>query len=574
MSEEGIITCSLPTEGELVIGRDADCDVHLGGFGVSRRHAALRLGVHQVEIVDLGSRNGTLLGDRRLTPNEPTPFVVGTTAKVGDAVLMLQASTAPPAAARFSNRPAFEARVDREILSSQRRRTSLALAKVVVAPARGRAAAEGAPVANASPERVLAEALRPVDLLAVVSPREFEMVLVDTTSNAMEAATARIRQKLAAAGYAATIGVAVCPEDGATRDVLEQTAAGRVGASAVTPVSNVDDAALKRIVPVLERVAGGMINVLVLGETGVGKEVLAHAIHRMSPRATAPIVCINCCALSDTLLESELFGHERGAFTGAVRAKVGLLEAAQGGTVFLDEVGEMSLALQAKLLRVLEQKEVTRVGALRAQPIDIRIVAATNRDLELEAEAGRFRRDLYFRLCGVSVVVPPLRDRVDEIEPLALGFVERAWRVSPSAAPTISPAALAALKAYSWPGNIRELRNVMERAVLLCTGGEIQVEHLPLEQLARRPQAPPPTASPAPATGQQPALRRESPAALDPVGVDGGPLTKEQERARVVEALRLSRGNQTRAAELLQMSRRTLVSRLEEFDLPRPRKQT
>ncbi len=277
-------------------------------------------------------------------------------------------------------------------------------------------------------------------------------------------------------------------------------------------------------------------------------------------------------------MESELFGHERGSFTGAVRSKIGLLEAAQGGTIFLDEIGEMSLGLQAKFLRVLEQKEVTRVGALKPRPIDVRIMSATNRDLQAEIDVGRFRRDLYFRLNGVSVVVPPLRERVDEIEPLARRFVARAAELSQCPTPTISPEVLALFRAYRWPGNVRELRNVAERAVLLCAGDTIQLQHLPVDKMA--PELPSRMGAGASFAQRAATLiagRGEGaspPPVIQAIEDDGVVRGSDEERARIVDALRVCHGNQTRAAELLGMSRRTLVSRLTEYDLPRPRKAT
>jgi DNA-binding NtrC family response regulator len=305
----------------------------------------------------------------------------------------------------------------------------------------------------------------------------------------------------------------------------------------------------------------------------VGKEVLAQAIHSSSSRSPYKILCLNCCALSEPLLESELFGHERGAFTGALRAKVGLLESAHGATLFLDEVGDMPLALQAKLLRVLEQKEVTRVGAVQARPIDIRIISATNRDLEAEIRAGRFRQDLFFRLNGVSIVLPPLRERRDEITPLAHRFLVSACRASGLAPPPISNDALEALQQYDWPGNIRELRNVVERALLLCGDGAIEAQHLRLH----RPRT---SSPPRPEPGENPTIppprsaEEQSPTTIPSpdVGLEGIVWSRDQVRLRTIEALQACRGNQTRAAALLGISRRTLVSRLTEFGLPRPRK--
>ena len=305
----------------------------------------------------------------------------------------------------------------------------------------------------------------------------------------------------------------------------------------------------------VERVARGQINVLILGETGAGKEVLAERLHQLSPRATAPFLGLNCAALPEALLESELFGHERGAFTGAAAAKRGLLETAEGGTVFLDEVGELPLSIQAKLLRVIETRQVLRVGGLKPVVIDVRFIAATNRDLEAEATRGAFRSDLYFRLDGVTLVVPPLRRRTDEIAALARAFARDAGaRLVPPVEPTLDHDAIELLEAYSWPGNVRELRNVIERAVLLSPDGHIGPHQLPADKLRAAAVAVPFEIPPVDELG---ALRRR---------ID------DLERERILDALAKCGGNQTRAARLLDMPRRTLVSRLGRYAVPRPRK--
>jgi transcriptional regulator with PAS, ATPase and Fis domain len=287
------------------------------------------------------------------------------------------------------------------------------------------------------------------------------------------------------------------------------------------------------------------------------------------------MVCINCAALSESLLESELFGYERGAFTGALQAKPGLFETASGGSIFLDEVGEMPLGLQAKLLRVLEQREVQRIGALRPKAFDVRFIAATNRDLEKEVAAGRFREDLYFRINGVSITIPPLRERLDELEPLAVQFVARAAEhVRRAHPPRISSQVLALMKRYAWPGNIRELRNAMERAVLLCTGDLIGLAHVPSEKWApvvavgSRGSVPKmAVAIEEPRSTMVPALDEVTRTSLLPESFE-----HMSERERVVAALEACKGNQTHAAKILGVSRRTLITRIEEYGLPRPRK--
>ena len=310
-----------------------------------------------------------------------------------------------------------------------------------------------------------------------------------------------------------------------------------------TGPSLVLDPAMKRLHELAARVARGTIGILLIGETGVGKEVLAEHVHRSSPRATGPLIRVNCAALTDSLIESELFGHEKGAFTGALRERAGLIEAADGGTVFLDEIGEVSSPVQSKLLRVLEDRRVLRVGATTPRAVDVRFVAATNRDLEAEVEAGRFRRDLYFRLAGAVLSLPPLRDRPLEIEALARRFAAEAASRLGQPVPELADEALAVLRIHRWPGNVRELRNAIERAVLLVEGSTIEPRHLPF---APAVPAPPPVN-----------LARDL-AAI--------------ERERILAGLAACGGNQTRAAAALGIPRRTLIKRLIDYGVVRPRK--
>jgi two-component system, NtrC family, response regulator AtoC len=309
-----------------------------------------------------------------------------------------------------------------------------------------------------------------------------------------------------------------------------------------------------------KRVARGHLNVIVTGETGVGKEILALYLHQHSTRSAHAFVEVNCASIAESLAESELFGHSKGAFTGAVSAKEGFFEAAHNGTLFLDEVGELSAAIQAKLLRVLESGKVTRVGSAQATPVNVRVVAATHRDLQADIASGRFRQDLFFRLNGMTVQVPPLRGRALDIPELAARFASRTAKLMGLPPPRFSEAALAKLASYRYPGNIRELRNIVDRACALAYTGPIDVEHIVFDD---------PTWQQAQASSVLP--QAVLPPAVSEEGADlRGDMAAEEKR-RILSALESCGGNQTKAADKLGMPRRTLVARLSEYGLTKPR---
>ena len=343
-------------------------------------------------------------------------------------------------------------------------------------------------------------------------------------------------------------GEVVRENDGLKRELRKQRSTDEVlKPHGVSP-------SFRRALELAERVADTESTILIRGESGTGKEVFARYIHKLSDRSGGRFLSINCGALPEGLLESELFGHVKGSFTGAVKDKEGLFVAATGGSFFLDEVGEMAPATQVKLLRVLQQREVIPVGSTDAKSVDVRLIAATNRDLERDIEQGRFRSDLYYRLNVISIELPALRDRLDDIPLLAEHFLERQAaglggaddaprRRATDRVKTLSPEALGILQAYQWPGNVRELENVIERAVVLTKGTTIKPDALP----SRLREAP-----------AEPLVKDQPPA---------NPALEVLERAYIEHVLRAEAGNKTRAAEVLGIDPSTLYRKIKRYEL-------
>jgi two-component system, NtrC family, response regulator AtoC len=304
---------------------------------------------------------------------------------------------------------------------------------------------------------------------------------------------------------------------------------------------------LRRVLDMAQRAAPADVTILIEGESGTGKEVLARAIHKLSARKDGPFIAVNCAAIPEGLLESELFGHERGAFTGAVRAKPGRFELAREGTLFLDEIGDMPLSMQVKILRALQEREIERVGGVRAIGVDVRVIAATNQNLDTLVAENRFRSDLYYRLQGVGMRLPPLRERLDDLPALMTHLLERAGRRFSRPPSTVSPEALRCLWSYGWPGNIRELQHVLEGAMVL-SDGNILPEHLPpaVQQTRSAPAA----------EGAPPKLAGSLDETLE-----------EWERSLILDALREATGIQARAAKLLGISERSLWYRVKKLGI-------
>jgi DNA-binding NtrC family response regulator len=612
-------------EGEHIIGRGQDASVRIEDDSISRKHARLVIAGDRLTIADLGSMNGTRVRSRPLKARHEVGLEPGESFELGSLMLVLQRrKPLERPRRRVFDHGYFENRVDEEIARRAARRSrgedSGATVRIDLGAAGltlCRLQVDG-DVDEGLVAEILEAALPPTVIVAEYAPGELELMFIEASWDDVEVACEALRRGFDEVGAGIKTGFAIFPRDGRTASSLLSVANGKLTHETELVVSPLAESgvegdggggAMDRLKRLVERVADSDISIVIHGETGVGKEVMAREIHRLSPRKDKPFVGLNCAALTETLLESELFGHERGAFSGAVATKPGLFEVADKGTVFLDEIGEMSLAIQAKLLRVLEERTVLRVGGLSPRSIDVRFLAASHKDLEAEVFAGRFRQDLYFRLNGITVEIPPLRERTGEIEGLAAMFIADACRRNKrSLVPVVSKEAMALLARYAWPGNIRELRNIVERAVLLCTGARILPEHLPVERLARHRQheavVPAPVSARLPSQAVQPApparplLPREQqrpirgeddddlhtlPAMRRVSRDDDAPrlarptdslkdAVSDLERQRIMDALKACGGNQTRAAEMLGISRRTLVNRLDQYDLPRPRK--
>jgi DNA-binding NtrC family response regulator len=306
--------------------------------------------------------------------------------------------------------------------------------------------------------------------------------------------------------------------------------------------------AMQEVYSLIEQVAPTSANVFITGESGTGKELVARQIHRLSPRSSGPFVAINCAALPDTLIESELFGHEKGAFTGAVERRVGCFEQAERGTLLLDEIGEMPIGTQAKLLRVLEDSRVRRLGGKAEMPVDVRIIAATNRKLEQAINSKSLREDLFYRLNVFHIPLPPLRKRKEDIPAIAAALIELINNREGSHVADLHPDALDVLRSHDWPGNVRELRNVIERAVIMTGRGMILPKHLPLVY-----------------SGSPKVVDPEEPETADSIRFRVGSSIRDVEKAYILLTLKHANNNKVRAAEILGISVRTLHNRLSEF---------
>jgi two-component system response regulator AtoC len=538
---------SLPQAGSVLIGRDAEAQVKIDHRSVSRRHASLWLEDGVIRVTDEGSHNGTSVNGERIDGSRL--LAGGDTISVGDVVLVLYAHqiTASPIG------PVDEARWRTRLAEELERAASYGRALSVAVLRGEHLAAHGAGVASE---------LRRLDVVALDGEACLLLLLPE-----LDGAAARELLDGMFLGQMSA-GLASYPVDAVDADTLLGIARraarvagpGRVaGLEATAETLDLDgrrvlvaDPGMARQLDLLRRLAVTSLPILVVGETGVGKENAAYALHFYGKRRGEPFLAINCAAIPEALVESTLFGHEKGAFTGASAARAGLLEAAGGGTVLLDEIGELPLGLQAKLLRALDSGRLTRVGGTHEQAFAARVVAATNRDLEAEVKAGRFRQDLFFRL-GATVLLPPLRARRAEIPLLLRAFTDEA-RAQASLPPlTFTPAAMQLLNGYAWPGNVRDLRLVAEVLAATVEDDRVEPSDLP-ERLGPPPEPPRPARPPASAA---------TTSGFRPLAEE----IEDLERTRMREALASAGGVKTKAAALLGMPIRTFSYKMKHLGL-------
>jgi DNA-binding NtrC family response regulator/pSer/pThr/pTyr-binding forkhead associated (FHA) protein len=537
IDDGGSRVIDLPEGVDVTFGRSRGATITLDSDKVSRMHARVRHINDAIEVEDLGSRNGTRVNGEKI--EGPRRLVTGDEVSVGPILAVVGVTSGLRRTSAIASAATGEARLAAEVDRSVRYHRPVTVAMLRIA-------------SDAILDQI-ERALRPMDLIAEDAGDDYLVILPELGRDAGAAAVQRLLDFARAANAPASTATALCPDDGTTVETLISVLraglrTGRVPrAPAPKGIPIVLDPAMQRVYTLVQRIADTSMTVLILGETGVGKELVCEAIHQQSSRRDRPLIKLNCAALPESLLESELFGYERGAFTGADKRKVGFFEAADGGTLFLDEIGDMPLALQAKLLRVLERKVITRVGGTAEVATDARLIAATHRNLDTDVRIGRFRQDLLFRIGGFTVAVPPLRDRPTEILPLAEHFVRTAAAEQARVPPALSADAREALAGYAWPGNVRELRNAVERALILATD-IITAADLP-ERI-------------------HDASHRVRPA--QPSGADVRGQLAEVERAAIVAALEADSGNQTRAARRLGLSRRALIYKMEKYGLKPP----
>ncbi len=559
----------LPRHGVVLIGRTSEAELQLQDESVSRRHARILIADGEASLSDLESYNGTrvngeaVVGARELSS--------GDVISIGDVHLVLHRTAREVTPKTLLPAHAARRRVAEEIERVQAAGRTFTLAALRFG---------NAPFERPAVERIIQARLRLIDAASWLSERELLLIVPEQGPMQVRRLAIDLIAALLSTDPEARIGLASYLIDGCNAETLlgavrsAAAAAKPAGILAATDAATrlqmgereilLADPAMLGLFELLKRLARSDIQVLIRGETGAGKEAAAYAVHYFSARSDKPFIAVNCAAIAESLIESELFGHERGAFSGATHSKPGLLEAASGGTVFLDEVGELSANAQSKLLRALETKRITRVGDVREREVDIRIVAATHRDLEAEIRDKRFREDLFFRLGAATVILPPLRERPREVTMLGQTFLRNACTRIGRTPQTLSPSALRALATYRWPGNVRELRNTMEYVAAAIVDPIVDLHHLPAQIASVL--SPPAGESGASASGpglEPQAPKSQSERRFRPIAEE----LHELERRRMEEALSASNGVRKIAAELISMPLRTFTLKLKQYGL-------
>jgi DNA-binding NtrC family response regulator len=557
----------------VVIGRTDLSDVRPADRRLSRRHASFELVDGIVYVEDLGSKNGTFVREQRITTR--VRLSPGDEVTLGDLTVSLKEldeEWLPPLGLERHVR--FEKHVSAEL---NRSRIFGRPFTICMIRARG---PEGPKLGTWVPR--LFEHLRMVDCAALASPDSVEVLLPEVDRAGATTFSQQLLAQLAqhVEVYVGLVTWTSIQGDLTARQLMEAARAAVMAATPECPLqlhpdpSHVQpitfpespgaegpvvlDPAMVSLYRTVDRMAASVISALIIGETGTGKELIARAIHEGSTRRDGPLRVINCGAIPENLLESTLFGHERGAFTGAAERRVGVFEDADGGTVFLDEIGELALQAQVALLRVLETRKIQRVGSSKEIAVDVRVLAATHRNLESMCADGSFRWDLLYRLNGITLMIPPLRERVREIRPMVAHFLRLSNQANGRAVRGIAPDAMTLLERYHWPGNVRELRNTIDRAVVIAGGDTIRVEDLPERLVSQVDLSRLPTES-----SVLPSL---PPAATLPE-FDLKERVKAYEIELIRSALHEARGNQTQASGLLAIPRRTLVYKMRAYGI-------
>ena len=560
----------LTPEEDLTIGRSHECGIVVSSNSVSRKHARIAMKGGDVLLEDLGSRNGTWKNGKRVMV--PTLLKPGDEAGVGTA--MLAVHEVLPWSTRHEgllDHESFIERLHQEFDRNRLTKRTFSVAALVFPPEHFTTKTDLAPVYYR-----LREMLRPMMVVGHYGASIVELLLPEQNKAQAKELVGSIRTRFKKLNYTLQTKVLSFPEDAQGLDQL----IGRVirlalekdindSVSSEFSISNptldgnvlivgnqtlvISSEKMKDLLETVDKAAQAPISVVINGETGVGKELIAEAIHRRGPREKAPLIKINCAALPEHLLESELFGHAKGAFSGAVKDKKGLFEEAADGTVFLDEIGEMPASLQVKMLRVLQEKTFRRVGDVVERQFKARVLAATNRDLEDMVKEGTFREDLFYRLNGLTLFVPPLRERRSEIQYLAELFIQEAALQIGRRVDGVSQTAMEGIQSYAWPGNVRELKNAIERAVLISDGPVLEASAFSKNIVKT----------------EQDLVSDDSASSIESdIFLLGMWEQVEQLEKRLIgEALKSCQDNRSEAARVLQIPRKTLLAKIKKYEL-------